>query len=177
MNSLLTSLPVMLPVACAWAEKEEAIILDQGIPLNDAQLIDARQAGVAHPEKIRVLLVEALPHPENEEIHFAAKQVGLFQGGSPSLALGYGIFLRYGFWEDRQVLVHECVHVAQYEKLEGIRPFLNVYLRECIDPGYPFGRLEQEAILISREICKTLDTPLVSDSITQVSLSTAHGDG
>jgi len=157
MNSLLTSLPAMLPVACAWAEKEEAIILDQGVPLTGPQLADARHVGVAHPEKIRVLLVEALPYPENADVVFAAKQVGLFQAGSSGLALGYGIFLRYGDGEDRQVLVHECVHVAQYERLDGIRPFLNVYLRECIDPGYPFGALEQEAILLSRDICKSLD--------------------
>jgi hypothetical protein len=36
----------------------------------------------------------------------------------------------------------------------GLRQFLDHYVRECIDPGYPFGALEQEAILVSREICK-----------------------
>lgn len=59
--------------------------------------------------------------------------------------------------------MHECVHVAQYERFHGIRPFLNDYLRECIDPGYPLGRLEQEAILVSRDICKQR---FVSDSTT-----------
>ncbi len=58
------------------------------------------------------------------------------------------------FGEDRYALVHECVHVGQHERLNGIRPFLNEYLRECVEPGYPFGHLEQEAIRVARDICK-----------------------
>ncbi len=38
MNSLLTSLQVFLPVAYAWAETQEVIILEKGVPLTDAQL-------------------------------------------------------------------------------------------------------------------------------------------
>jgi hypothetical protein len=155
MNSLLTSLQVLLPVAHAWAEKQELIILEQGAPLTEPQLVDARRAGVAQPEKIRVVCVEHLPQPENEDVMFIARNIGLFSSRSVGITIGYGICLRHGFWDDRAVLVHECVHVGQYEKLNGIRPFLNAYLRECVDPGYPFGRLEQEAILISRDICKS----------------------
>jgi hypothetical protein len=155
MNSLLTTLTVLLPIACAWAEKEEGIILEQGTPLNEGQLADARRAGVALPEKIRVMRVETLPQPENEDVMFIAKQIGLFSPQSTSFAVGYGVCVRFGFWENRLALVHECVHVGQYERLNGIRPFLNEYLRECVEPGYPFGRLEQEAIVLSRDICKT----------------------
>ena len=145
----------MLPVAAAWAEMEELVICDRGTPLTESQLDDARQARVAHPEKIRVIRAETLPHPEDEDLMFVAKRIGLFSPRSAGLTLGYGIYLSYGFWDDRHTLVHECVHVGQYERLGGIRPFLNVYLRECIDPGYPFGRLEQEAILLTKDICKT----------------------
>ena len=154
MNSLLTSLQVLLPVAYAWAEKQELILLEHGTALDEVQLADARRAGVVQPEKIRVIRVDTLPHPGNEDVMFIAKHIGLFSPRSVGITIGYGICLRHGFWEDRAVLVHECVHVAQYEKLNGIRPFLAAYLRECVDPGYPFGRLEQEAILIAREICK-----------------------
>jgi hypothetical protein len=154
MNSLTTTLPVLLPVAVAWAEKQELILIERGTPLNESQVADARRAGVVQPEKIRMIRVETLPHPEDEDVMFVAKRIGLFQPHSTGLAIGYGICLRHGFWDDRLVLVHECVHVGQYEKLGGIRPFLSVYLRECIDPGYPFGRLEQEAILVARDICK-----------------------
>jgi len=144
-----------LPVAHAWAEKQELIMIEHGTPLTEPQLVDARRAGVAQPEKIRVVRVESLPQPEDEDVMFIARHIGLFSPRSVGITVGYGICLRHGFWEDRAVLVHECVHVMQYEKLNGIRPFLNVYLRECVEPGYPFGRLEQEAILISRDICKS----------------------
>jgi hypothetical protein len=130
MNSFLTSsLPLLLPVAAVWVEKQELIIGERGTPLTESELADARRAGVASPEKIRVVRVEALPQPEDEDVMFVAKRIGFF-------------------------LVHECVHVGQYERMGGIRPFLNVYLRECIDPGYPFGALEREAILVSNDICK-----------------------
>jgi hypothetical protein len=154
MNSFLATLPVLLPVAYAWAEKQEIIIMQQGEPLGENQLADARRAGVVQPEKIRVMRVEILPFPENDDVVFVAKRIGLYQPHSTGLTLSYAICIRNDFWNDRQVLVHECVHVGQYEKLGGIRPFLNVYLRECIDPGYPFGRLEQEAILLAKDICK-----------------------
>jgi hypothetical protein len=40
----------------------------------------------------------------------------------------------------------------QYERLGGIRPFLKLYLYEClVTPGYPFGPLEQEAIQIEKQ--------------------------
>lgn len=163
MNSLLSTLPVLLPVAYAFAEKEELIILEDGAPLTPEEMADARRAGVVHPEKIRVVRVETLPQPENEDVLFIAKRVGLYSPRSAGLAIGYGICLRHGFWDNREALVHECVHVAQYERFHGIRPFLNDYLRECIDPGYPLGRLEQEAILVARDICKQR---IVSDSTT-----------
>ena len=154
MNSFLTSLPLLLPVAHAWAEKQQVIILEQGAPLTDCQQDDARSAGVRHPEKIRVMRVDMLPHPEDEDVMFVAKRIGLFSQGSVGLTLGYGIYLGFGHWDNRTVLVHECVHVGQYERLGGLRPFLEVYLRECIDPGYPFGALEREAILVTKELCK-----------------------
>ena len=155
MNSLLSSLPALLPLAYAYAEKHESVILEKGLPLTAAELADAHRAGVKQPEKIRRLCVLAIPEPDNDEVLFAAKRSGLFQLGSSGLAIGHGIYLRQDVWNSRSVLVHECVHVGQYERLGGIRPFLDIYLRECIDPGYPFGALEQQAILVAREICKS----------------------
>src|SRR5260221_4549959 len=113
MNSLLTSLPVVMPIACAWAEKQELIILAQGAPLGEGRLADARRAGVAHPEKIRLLRVEALPQPENEDMMFIAKHIGLFSPRSSGIALGYGICLKHIHCANRYSLVHECVHVAK----------------------------------------------------------------
>ena len=167
MKSFLTSLPALLPVIHAWCEKQEILILEKGTPLSEEQLADARRAGVAHPETIRVLRADALPQPENDDVMFFARQVGLFGPHSIGLTLGYGICLPLAAWEDRHRLVHECVHVGQYEKKGGIRPFLNDYLRECIDPGYPFGALEQAAILVAKDICQqTGSVKLVTGAIS-----------
>jgi hypothetical protein len=154
MKNLLASLPAILPLVQEWAERQEIIILEKGILLDRAQLSDAYRAGVIYPEKIRLLKVETLPFPENEDLMFIAKQLGFYGDRSWGITLGYGICLRHDFWSDRYSLTHECVHVHQYEKLRGIRPFFNEYLRECIDPGYPFGSLKQEAIRVARDICK-----------------------
>jgi hypothetical protein len=62
------------------------------------------------------------------------------------LTLRYGILVRHDWWRDRRLVAHELAHVAQYERLGGIAPFLRVYLRECLIEGYPAGALEQEAI-------------------------------
>jgi hypothetical protein len=62
------------------------------------------------------------------------------------MSLRYGIFIRSDCWGDRQLVIHELAHTAQYERLGGIWPFLKLYLSEClVTPGYPFGPLEQEA--------------------------------
>ena len=43
------------------------------------------------------------------------------------------------------MIAHELVHVAQYERLGGIEPFLRQYLRECLTVGYDESALENEA--------------------------------
>ena len=154
MKSLLSSLPLILPIAQDWAEKQELIVLKEGQPLTESETADARRAGVAHPEKIRVARTESLPRLESAELMFLAKQMGLYGSETSGLTMGYAICLPKAVWQDRYRLVHECVHVSQYEKLKGIGPFLSAYLRECIDPGYPFGQMEQEAILVAKNICK-----------------------
>jgi hypothetical protein len=157
MKSFLTSLPVLLPIVFEWAEEQEALILANGTPLTECQQVDARRAGVTRPDKIRVLQVETLPQPDHDDLKFIARQIGFFGARSVGINLGYGIYLRRDFGEDRQTLVHECVHIGQHEKRNGIRPFLTEYLRECLDPGYPFGSMEREAILVAQDICRQAD--------------------
>jgi hypothetical protein len=53
-------------------------------------------------------------------------------------------------------VAHELAHVVQYERFGGIAPFLRAYFRECLDPGYPLGPLEQEA---AREAARIVATP------------------
>jgi hypothetical protein len=56
------------------------------------------------------------------------------------LTLHYGIFIKNDYWYNREIIIHELVHTAQYERLSGIQNFLNQYLTECINFGYPAAR-------------------------------------
>lgn len=68
------------------------------------------------------------------------------------LTLRYGIFVRADCREDRDLLLHELVHTAQYERLGGIVAFLRKYLFECTTAGYGAAPLEEEAIAVARRI-------------------------
>jgi hypothetical protein len=44
-------------------------------------------------------------------------------------------------------------HIAQYERLGGIRPFLECFLYESLVIGYPSAPMEQEAIAMEHKVC------------------------
>jgi hypothetical protein len=145
----------LLPLACSWAEKQEAVILRDGVALTASQLADARRIGIVHPERVRLRVVDEIPMPSHPLLRQAAETTGMLSPLTAGLTLRYGIFIRADCWGDRRLVVHELAHTAQYERFGGFRPFLEQYLRECImPPGYPFGVLEQEAKRVEGEICQ-----------------------
>ena len=145
---------MLLPLACTWAEKQESIILREGVPLTASQVADARQIGIAHPERVRLRVVEQIPLPLHRLLREAAETTGLSSPLTAGMTLRYGIFIQSESWGERSMVVHELVHTLQYERFGGFRPFLEEYLYECITPpGYPFGALEQEAKRIEHEMC------------------------
>ena len=140
----------LLPLAVKWAEQQEAHILKNGVPLTAAQINDARLVSVVNPQKVRLLKVSQIPLPDEPLLKNAAQSVSLITPNTIGLTLQYGILVRSDFWGDRRLIVHELVHVAQYEKLGGFSGFLNQYLQECIKFGYPQAPMEQEAINLSK---------------------------
>jgi hypothetical protein len=48
--------------------------------------------------------------------------------------------------KDPKLVAHELMHVAQYERLGSIPAFLQQYLSEVNQYGYPAAPMEQEAI-------------------------------
>ena len=107
--------------------------------------------GIKHPEKIRVLIVEKIPMPLPPLLYLAVK-FGWRAGGTIGMALRYGIFIQADHANDRRLLIHELAHTLQYERLGGLRPFLQRYLHECLTAGYPFGPLEEEARQIAERM-------------------------
>lgn len=144
----------VLPLACEWASEQEIYILANGELLSAPQMRDANSIPVSFPEKIRLLKVSQIPLPSDPTLRSAAQITGLISKDTTGLTLHYGVFVRADFWADRKLIVHELSHVSQYERLGGIRQFLQQYLHECIYIGYPAAPMEQEAIVTADRICK-----------------------
>jgi hypothetical protein len=137
---------VLLPLAAAWAEEHESHILAHGRPLTRQQLADAREMGVAQPERVRLSTVPQIPMPEHPLLAAAGQATGLLSPFTAGLTLRHGIYIRRDVADDRFLIAHELVHTGQYERLGGILPFLRQYLHECLTIGYPKAPLEQEAV-------------------------------
>ncbi|MBL7181305.1 MAG: hypothetical protein ISS65_14035 [Desulfobacterales bacterium] len=144
---------VLLPLACEWAEAKEKVALENGVPLSDPQIEDAKRVGVIHPERVKIFAVPQIPIPKHPILKAAAETTQLITPGTAGLTLRYGIFIHSNFSDNRCLIVHELVHTSQYEKLGGFLPFLRKYLMECITVGYPGAPMEQEAIRLSMVIC------------------------
>jgi len=143
---------ILLPLAAAWAEEQEGIILRDGVPLTEPQMADARTLGISQPNRVRLLNVATIPAPEEPSLKAAVQATQLITPRTAGLTLRYGIFIRSDFWGDRRLIVHELVHTSQYEKLGGFLPFLQEYLHQCITIGYPAAPMEQEAIKMAARI-------------------------
>jgi hypothetical protein len=58
-------------------------------------------------------------------------------------------------YQDRELIVHELIHVLQYERFGGIEGFLKAYMPEILPPQrYEEGPLEEEATNVARRICR-----------------------
>ncbi len=143
----------LIPKAVLWAKEQEQKILMKGTPLSDSQIEDAKIIPVKYPERVRLLRVNQIPLPEDPELKLAAQAIQLIIPNTRGLTLQYGIFVKNDYWNNRELIVHELIHTSQYERLGGIQQFLNQYLTECIQFGYPQAPLEQEAIKKSKLIC------------------------
>ena len=140
----MIAVTLILPVACAWAKRQESFILRTGVVLSPALVDTARKVGIVHPDRVRLRAVSRVP-PMNWLLRRVGEKLGFISPQTIGMTLRYGIYIREGHWGDRRLLVHELAHVAQYERMGGFWGFLGPYLQECINPGYPLGELEQEA--------------------------------
>jgi len=138
------NLPSILPKAIAWAEIQQAEILKSGTPLDANQLALARAAGVAHPERIRLVLTDRIPQPDDPLLNQTANELGLLSETTLGVALGYGIFIKTDCLP-HQILSHECRHVFQYEQAGSLAAFITEYLRQFVMFGYRNAPFEIDA--------------------------------
>lgn len=150
---LIAQFKNLLPVACKWAEAQEALILQKGNPLSAQLMEDAAKIGIVNPDKVRMFNVFTIPIPGDPILREACSTTNLVTKKTAGLTLHYGIYIRADCVSDHPLHVHELVHVAQYERLGGMQAFLQQYLYEVITIGYPSAPMEQEAIIKTRTIC------------------------
>ena len=143
----------ILPLAVEWAEAKEKIILEHGTALSPKNMEDAKLVGVKYPEQVKIYEVPQIPIPKHPILKAAAEATQLISSATIGIALRYGIFILKNFSNDRYTIVHELVHTMQCERFGGFYPFLEKYLWECIEMGYPEAPLEQVAVRISSEVC------------------------
>jgi hypothetical protein len=149
-SDLLSALPRLLPKAAAWAERQSADILANGVTLSEKGLVIAKAVGVSNPERVRVAFVVAMPVPEDAELAAASAAAGLLTPNTIGLTLGYGIYLlTSGPAITAQVLAHEARHVHQYEQAGSIPAFLAVYLPQVLELGYSSAPYELDAVSAS----------------------------
>jgi hypothetical protein len=152
-ESLLAQFEMLLPLAAAWAGEEEQQILRDGVPLSEKEIGDARAIGVQSRDRVRLLRVATMPRPSQPQLKGACDAIDFLTPATRGLTLGHGIFIRSDCWRDPLLVVHELAHVAQYERLGGILPFLRKYLFECLTMGYAAAPLELEAIAVAARVC------------------------
>lgn len=145
----------LAPLAYQWAKQQEAYILQHGARLGAHQLADASRAGVQDPDRVRILVVDRIPLPDDQELADAARRAQIITDASRGVAIGYGIIIRADSWQNRELLLHQLVHVAQCERCGSLESYVSEYLRDRVSsPAFSFGSLEDEARGLAREICE-----------------------
>jgi hypothetical protein len=143
------------PLAYEWAKAQEEFVLAHGAPLGPTHAADARRVAVQDCDRVRVLVVDRIPLPDNEELADAARRAHIVTEASRGVAIGHGIIIRADCWGDRELLLHQLVHVAQCERSGGLEPWVREYLSDrhtCA--SFTIGSLEEEARRVAREICQ-----------------------
>ena len=121
----------------------DAPACDRCAPRGRAQLLLRQSSGRGTPSAPR----RRTPRALREEKH-------LITAATRGAGIGHGIIVRADCWGDRELLVHQLVHVAQCERSGGLEPFVRQYLRERFNSAsFSIGPLEEEARRVAREIC------------------------
>jgi hypothetical protein len=141
------------PSAVAWVTEMERKILQNGISLSPEYKRDAIAVEITKIDDIRMIMLPNIPLPDDLGLRQLALQTGLITDRTLGMTFGHGIVFKSGS-VTRHLVVHELVHVLQYERFGGIEPFLQEYVKEvAFAPGYPNGPLEKEAEAIAKKVC------------------------
>lgn len=149
-----------------WASSIETEGQQRGTPLTSEQIELAREVGINRPQDVRLIFVDTVPFPTDDE---AMRKVGEDLGFigpdviNNAQAFGYTIWVRNGFTLDRPSLAHELVHVAQIERSANFGAYVKQYMMELLEHGHTEMPLEIEAYKANQRYqCDTTSTPSLS---------------
>ncbi len=144
----------LLPFAYQWAKAQEDYVLAHGTALSPQLMADARLAGVQDCERIRILIVDRIPLPEGGELAEAARRTRIITEDTRCVSVGHAVIIRAEAWCDRELLLHNLVHIAQCERSGGLEPWVRQYLADRQNSAtFTVGSLEDEARELARKIC------------------------
>jgi hypothetical protein len=144
----------LLPLAYKWAKAQEDFVLARGAPLGPGHMADARLAGIQDCARVRVLVVDRIPLPDHAELAEAARRSGIITHDTRCIGFGHAVIIRADSWGDRELLLHNLVHIAQCERSGGLEQWVRQYLGNrhgCA--SFTIGSLEDQARGLAREIC------------------------
>lgn len=138
------AVPWLVPAAWAWVTWQQRRVRRQGRPLDPGSLALARQVGVREPERVRVLVLPAMPVPGQALWHLLGRRWHLPWHGVDAITLGHAV-LCIGRPPGAELLAHELRHVQQCERAGSLRAFLAEYLRQVALHGYRDAPYEVDA--------------------------------
>ncbi len=87
--------------------------------------------GFAIVRAFRVLVVERIPLPENQELADIARTSSIITAATRGAGIGHGIIVRDDCWGDRELLLHQsCPRHAMRSAVGVSKPFVRQYLKE-----------------------------------------------
>jgi hypothetical protein len=144
----------LLPLAYQWAKAQEEFVLARGNPLGPRHARDADLAGVQDCARVRVLVVDRIALPENPELAEASKRIGIITEDTRCVGFGHALIIRVDAWNDRELILHNLVHIAQCERCGGLEQWVLQYLGDRTScPNFTVGAIEEEARRVAHEIC------------------------
>ena len=131
--------------AAPWAAWHQRRIKKNGRPLNHSELEFAERLGLNNTETIRVHVVERVPNPLYPLLCLVKKCGGSCITKAAGITLGHGIYVSKECEHSAELIAHELVHVAQYQRAESIWAFMVEYIHQCLLVGYHDADWEKEA--------------------------------
>ena len=134
----------LLPAATIWLNGVGEALGATARKLTPDERHIASEAGVVEVERVRVALVEEMPMSENEPLRSAALQLGFANKTLAGGTIDHLIWLNRKHAQNRALLAHELVHIAQQERMSQ-PAFLRRYFTELAIMGYKRSPIEAEA--------------------------------